>query len=381
MWKTRFVASALIPVIVAMPILAGPRGGFGGGFRPSPSVSRPAPAVVRNPVPNPGQTMGGTEYRHPVVQTPVPQSPAGIRQVVPSNRLSNVGGSSVVGSKGLGEKPVVAISSGRGKVTNTSSVTNNKQAVSESSRGGKGAPTANRKPLSADLRSITNSQRITDEFLISSGKLSPAAANALQKALDGKQLSQAELKTLGNEEKNNPILTPSQKAGLSAVQADQRQQLRDRATAKLAALASLAAGAAGADGPGFSDPPAVGTPVIPSDPAVADPATATAGDGVPAVSRASALEPVAGQQIGMKIIRVLTGGAGEAADLRADDVLYQVAGQRVRNYEEFHAAIEQAKGSVEIVFFNAETRRYEKLDATPQDGLLGVEVIETELPQ
>lgn len=218
---------------------------------------------------------------------------------------------------------------------------------------------------------LTDGQKLTGQFFAASGSLAAPAAAALAKAIDGQMLSAGEVDVLQAEQESNPVLqTPVAEAAMSAVLGDQRSLQTEQSLLALGTLAKLGTGTncglpACPDRDNSDAPQIVETP-----PEI----TQVKGD------ERDETSPSTGET-GLRIVQVLEAGAAEQADLRANDVLYSVDGKRVRNYDEFRAAVQGSKGAVEVVFFNAETKKYEKLEVTPQGGLLGVAVIETELPE
>jgi membrane-associated protease RseP (regulator of RpoE activity) len=110
--------------------------------------------------------------------------------------------------------------------------------------------------------------------------------------------------------------------------------------------------------------PAVPNPglAIPSAPLTAGPLS---GDG-PGVALP--------EQIGMRIINVIDGGAAKKADLRQNDVILGVEDRRVNSFEELQSALAQATGEVNIIFINGENGKLERLPVTPINGKIGVAV-------
>jgi len=78
-------------------------------------------------------------------------------------------------------------------------------------------------------------------------------------------------------------------------------------------------------------------------------------------------------QYGLQVTRVFEGGA-KKADLRSGDVILGVGKTRVESFEALQAALIGAK-EVDIVFFNNESKKVEKLPVKVDDGKIGVEVV------
>jgi hypothetical protein len=82
---------------------------------------------------------------------------------------------------------------------------------------------------------------------------------------------------------------------------------------------------------------------------------------------------VATSQYGLQVTRVFEGGA-KKADLRSGDVILGIGKTRTESFEALQAALVGAK-EVEIVFFNNESKKVEKLPVKVDDGKIGVEVV------
>jgi len=78
-------------------------------------------------------------------------------------------------------------------------------------------------------------------------------------------------------------------------------------------------------------------------------------------------------QYGLQVTRVFEGGA-KKADLRTGDVILGVGKTRTESFEALQAALVGAK-EVELVFFNNESKKVEKLPVKVDDGKIGVEVV------
>jgi hypothetical protein len=102
-----------------------------------------------------------------------------------------------------------------------------------------------------------------------------------------------------------------------------------------------------------------GTTVVPATPAV----TTTV---IPANAEVTS-------QYGLQVTRVFEGGA-KKADLRSGDVILGIGKTRTESFEALQAALVGAK-EVEIVFFNNESKKVEKLPVKVDDGKIGVEVV------
>jgi len=103
-----------------------------------------------------------------------------------------------------------------------------------------------------------------------------------------------------------------------------------------------------------------GTTYVPATPSVT---TTTV---VPANAEATS-------QYGLQVTRVFEGGA-KKADLRSGDVILGVGKTRTESFEALQAALVGAK-EVELVFFNNESKKVEKLPVKVDDGKIGVEVV------
>jgi len=102
------------------------------------------------------------------------------------------------------------------------------------------------------------------------------------------------------------------------------------------------------------------TYVVPATPSV------TTTTDVPANAEATS-------QYGLQVTRVFEGGA-KKADLRSGDVILGVGKTRTESFEALQAALVGAK-EVELVFFNNESKKVEKLPVKVDDGKIGVEVV------
>lgn len=307
---------------------------------------------------------------------------------------------------GLQPRPVLASTRGRGPETGSERRLGTIANGTPATRSGNRSPG----PGTAGL-ALTGGQRTDLQVAVDSGFISPPAAAILQKALDGKPLTKPEIKILEAERDYNASLKNSViRADFSAVISEERQRLSqqasaatgggnpgpvppapggggrriDRLVAGLSALAALAGG--GGAGGGESGGPAEGpvyAPAVSGETGVPtpDPVAVPPPESAPPVSSGAEVGGTGGgPEYGIKIVQVIDGGAAQAADLRADDILYSVGGQRVRDYDEFRAAVLAGRGAVEVVFWNAEARRLERLSVTPQDGLFGAVVVAAELP-
>ncbi len=76
---------------------------------------------------------------------------------------------------------------------------------------------------------------------------------------------------------------------------------------------------------------------------------------------------------GLQITDLLDGSA-KKADLRTGDIIVGVGQTRTQSFEELQSALAAAKGQVDIVFINAESRKVEKLPVTPVNGKIGIAV-------
>jgi hypothetical protein len=75
----------------------------------------------------------------------------------------------------------------------------------------------------------------------------------------------------------------------------------------------------------------------------------------------------------LKITKVMDGPA-KKADLREGDVIMGVGQTRTQTLAELQQALATARGQVDIIFLNKETQKIEKVQVTPDNGKLGIEV-------
>jgi hypothetical protein len=75
----------------------------------------------------------------------------------------------------------------------------------------------------------------------------------------------------------------------------------------------------------------------------------------------------------LKIDKVMDGPA-KKADLREGDVIMGVGQTRTQTLAELQQALAAARGQVDIVFLNKESQKIEKVQVTPDNGKLGIEV-------
>jgi len=75
----------------------------------------------------------------------------------------------------------------------------------------------------------------------------------------------------------------------------------------------------------------------------------------------------------LKIDKVMDGPA-KKADLREGDVIMGVGQTRTQTLAELQQALAAARGQVDIVFLNKESQKIEKVQVTPDNGRLGIEV-------
>ena len=100
------------------------------------------------------------------------------------------------------------------------------------------------------------------------------------------------------------------------------------------------------------------TVVVPQDyvvPTVAETTTATASEWA------------------LRIDKVMDGPA-KKADLREGDVIMGVGQTRTQTLSELQQALASARGQVDIVFLNKDSKKIEKVQVTPDNGRLGIEV-------
>jgi len=75
----------------------------------------------------------------------------------------------------------------------------------------------------------------------------------------------------------------------------------------------------------------------------------------------------------LRIDKVMDGPA-KKADLREGDVIMGVGQTRTQTLAELQQALASARGQVDIVFINKESNKIEKVQVTPDNGKLGIEV-------
>jgi len=75
----------------------------------------------------------------------------------------------------------------------------------------------------------------------------------------------------------------------------------------------------------------------------------------------------------LRIDKVMDGPA-KKADLREGDVIMGVGQTRTQTLAELQQALAAARGQVDIVFLNKESQKIEKVQVTPDNGKLGIEV-------
>jgi hypothetical protein len=76
---------------------------------------------------------------------------------------------------------------------------------------------------------------------------------------------------------------------------------------------------------------------------------------------------------GLKVTKVMDGPA-KKADLREGDVIMGVGQTRVQTFTELQRALASARGQVDLVFLNKDNQKMEKVQVTPDNGKLGIEV-------
>jgi len=75
----------------------------------------------------------------------------------------------------------------------------------------------------------------------------------------------------------------------------------------------------------------------------------------------------------LRIDKVMDGPA-KKADLREGDVIMGVGQTRTQTLAELQQALASARGQVDIVFLNKDSNKIEKVQVTPDNGRLGIEV-------
>ena len=75
----------------------------------------------------------------------------------------------------------------------------------------------------------------------------------------------------------------------------------------------------------------------------------------------------------LRIDKVIDGPA-KKADLREGDVIMGVGQTRTQTLAELQQALASARGQVDVVFLNKDSQKIEKVQVTPDNGKLGIEV-------
>jgi C-terminal processing protease CtpA/Prc len=100
---------------------------------------------------------------------------------------------------------------------------------------------------------------------------------------------------------------------------------------------------------------------------------------VPRVIESSTTTGPTSNEWALKITKVMDGPA-KKADLREGDVIMGVGQTRTQTLSELQQALASARGQVDIVFLNKESQKIEKVQVTPDNGKLGIEVFPAVLP-
>jgi hypothetical protein len=85
-------------------------------------------------------------------------------------------------------------------------------------------------------------------------------------------------------------------------------------------------------------------------------------------------------EFGLLVMESAPGGFRGKGDLRWGDIVVAVGGTRVRTNVELGAVIERSTGPIDLVFFNGETKRLEKMVITPAHDTLGLVTVQAPIP-
>jgi hypothetical protein len=366
---TKIRNAAAVTAVLAGPALLTAAPHVGGGHHPGGgNIGRPA-AQPQPQMMHPGQmqvpTQGHVFPQPQVGQVPhagfAPNATGGLQQagnhVVPSARGQ---GSPVAG--GGGRTGVVPSSRG----ANGAGGTNNQVAASNRGQGGTKAANGS--------STGSNGQQTNQTGTGQQAKQAGAGQQANQ-AGNGQQANQAGNAPQANQAgSGQQAMTP---AGTPSGKGDLLSNLSNL-------LSSLGGGGGGGGSSGGGDSGGGGSPAPAYQPAVAEPqpVVQTTATVPPTIQPTAAETPVVRPtpERGMYIDGLIPGGAAHRANLRPGDVIGEVNGRPTRNWDEFEAAVKSATGPVQVIFFNAETKQWESLTATPIGGLLGTIVHEEEVP-
>jgi hypothetical protein len=201
--------------------------------------------------------------------------------------------------------------------------------------------------------------------ILNQGTLNPQATNGLQAVLGGKLLTNAQAAAL-RQELNDPNLSPQQRGAIAAALQNDGDQKRRLQAATLAGGNGNGGGQGMPDSGGSYGAPSYGDGALPAP--VASPSPGT-------VAPATDTAP----NTGLRITELAANGPAAQQGLQVGDVIVQAGGVRTSTFDDVRAALQQAGGSIEIVFRNVENGQLESMTLYPQATRIGVSVEEVTL--
>jgi hypothetical protein len=227
-----------------------------------------------------------------------------------------------------------------------------------------------RTPLKTYTRQLDLQTNNAVATVIKNNNLGQDTNDALQTALQGDSLSDAQVAVLKAKLKD-PNVLPQDKAVIASV-------LQNDAELK---LKQQAASAAGSVTPGSGSPDSGGS--SPDSPVTPDYAPVGPSPGyvpAPPVESAGSDDSDAGQEqateYGMKITELLDGTARDQG-MKEGDVILSVNGVDTPTYEALRSVLRRAGSEAEVIFINTDNGRTESITLYPDHGRIGIACVST----